>query len=83
MQITVVIVLNIRNINTGLEFPILSAMIPDTVAHKDWNRKVTENTVENSTRDNPFCIMKTERNKPGTLPAVKIKKLNIIMLFKL
>lgn len=55
----------------GFEFPSLSAIIPETEAHRIWLRNVTENTEENSTKDIPRFFRKTERKVPGSRPAGK------------
>ena len=74
MQRRTKVVENIRNIKTGLAFPILSAIMPVTEEHMNWKRKTIENTDESSTKESPFCFKKIPRKTLGIHPPEKKKK---------
>lgn len=74
MERRTITVENMRNIKTGLAFPILSVITPVMKEHANWNRKIIENTDESSTNVRPLCFRKMPRKVLGRIPPVKRKK---------
>lgn len=71
MERRTITVENIRNIKTGLAFPILSVITPVIKEHANWNRKIIENTDESSTNVRPLCFRKIPRKVLGRIPPAK------------
>lgn len=64
---------NMRNVKTGLAFPILSVIIPVIKEHASWIRKIIESTDESSTNVSPLCFRKIPRKVLGMIPPAKKK----------
>lgn len=64
---------SIRNIKTGLAFPILSVTTPVTEQQRNWKTNIIKNTEESSTSVTPRSVMKILRKILGRLPAAKRK----------